>query len=314
MILLEGPSRVLQQILHNRLLTMEKPVEIDFHLVEFDDIRFHVQGSAKDPQHILLSIAIPPPPPETVFYGGLPFGALEAVKAAYGNLVEVIELPESGYHLSIQINLTKLPATEAVRVQQITKVASLRTVVLGAPLRVILKHLGTRSVAPDADNLVALMHRPEQSYFLIPQPEKVTVVFPMRYKDANDVVLATSFLQEFMEARRSAGLSTAPPCLWAPTPPLELKGAPAHALDANSGFVSFVIFPRHVEGEKLDSIVWNLSTFYAYVSYHIKCSKAFMHTRMRRRVNTLIQALEKAKLEVEKQKKTAQGRSFKRQV
>lgn len=225
----------------------------------------------------------------------------------------------------------------AERVQQMTKVASLRTVVLGAPLRVILKHLSTRSVAPDADNLVALMHRPRQSYFLIPQvrtcwlqmmhltrlnfharhrasmlivevenfytlclvlkklhlccalqPEKVTVVFPMRYKDANDVVLATSFLQvtvrffisniyltcynnrailgcqeillivltskariqssymctgwcwqEFMEARRSAGLSTAPPCLWAPTPPLELKGAPAHALDANSGFVSF---------------------------------------------------------------------------
>lgn len=27
------------------------------------------------------------------------------------------------------------------------------------------------------------------------QPEKVTVVFPMRYKDSNDVVLATSFLQ-----------------------------------------------------------------------------------------------------------------------
>ena len=31
-----------------------------------------------------------------------------------------------------------------------------------------------------------------------------------------------------------------------------------------------MIFPRHVEGEKLDRIVWNLSTFYAYVSYHIK--------------------------------------------
>lgn len=314
MILLEGPSRVLQQIFQNRLRTMEKPAEIDFHLVEFDDIRFHVQASAKDPQHVLLSIAVPPPPPETVFYGGLPFGALEAVKAAYGALVEVIEPPESGFHLTIQVDLTKLAASEAERTQQMTKIASLRTVVLGAPLRIILKHLGTRSVAPDADNLVALMHRPRQSYFLIPQPEKVTVVFPMRYKDANDVVLATSFLQEFMEARRSAGLSTAPPCLWAPTPPLELKGAPAHALDANSGFVSFVIFPRHVEGEKLDRIVWNLSTFYAYVSYHIKCSKAFMHTRMRRRVDTLIQALEKAKLEVEKQKKTAQGRSFRRQV
>jgi actin related protein 2/3 complex subunit 2 len=31
-----------------------------------------------------------------------------------------------------------------------------------------------------------------------------------------------------------------------------------------------VIFPRHVEPDKLERIVWNLSTFYAYVSYHIK--------------------------------------------
>lgn len=136
----------------------------------------------------------------------------------------------------------------------------------------------------------------------------------MRYNDSNDVVLATSFLQEFMKARRSAGLSTASPCLWAPTPPLALKGAPAHALDANCGFVSFVIFPRHVESEKLDRIVWNLSTFYAYISYHIKCSKAFMHPQMRRRVNTLSQQLDKTKLEIEKQKKIAQGRSFRRPV
>lgn len=31
-----------------------------------------------------------------------------------------------------------------------------------------------------------------------------------------------------------------------------------------------VIFPRHVEGHKLDRTVWNLSTFHAYVSYHVK--------------------------------------------
>jgi actin related protein 2/3 complex subunit 2 len=75
-----------------------------------------------------------------------------------------------------------------------------------------------------------------------------------------------------------------------------------------------VIFPRHVEPDKLERIVWNLSTFYAYVSYHIKCSKAFMHTRMRRRVENLIQALNRAKPDVEKKKKTAQGRSFKRLI
>lgn len=42
-----------------------------------------------------------------------------------------------------------------------------------------------------------------------------------------------------MEARRTAGLNTAPPCLWSPTPPLELKEAPAEALSANAGFVTF---------------------------------------------------------------------------
>lgn len=100
-----------------------------------------------------------------------------------------------------------------------------------------------------------------------------------------------------MEARRTAGLNNAPPCSWSLSPPLELKEAPTHALSANAGFVTFgsclethmfnyffnllllplysvfnsaVIFPRHVEGQKLDRTVWSLSTFHAYVSYHVK--------------------------------------------
>ena len=71
------------------------------------------------------------------------------------------------------------------RVQQMTKVACLRTVVLGAPLRDILKHLATRTVAPDADNLVALMHRPRQAYFLIPQ----VIMEPVFVPDKADLYL-----------------------------------------------------------------------------------------------------------------------------
>lgn len=192
------------------------------------------------------------------------------------------------------------------------KIASVREVVLGAPLRVILKKLGSRAVAPNKDRLVAIVHRPNESFFLVPKVEKVTVVYPMRFTDSIDIVLATSFLQEFVEARRTAGLNSAPSCLWSPSPPPELEGAPAEALLANAGFVTFVIFPRHVEGKKLDRTVWSLSTFHAYVSYHVKCSEGFMHTRMRRRVESLIQALDRAKPNVENSKKTAQSRSFKR--
>lgn len=313
MILLPGASRVLQQVLISRLRCPDKPSEVDCHLTEFDDVRYHIFSSAKDPTLVLLSISLPPSPPETVLSAGLPFGAIEAVRGAYGSIAQIVDPAKTTFHLSLMLDLESFPTDDDVLVQEVViKVASLRSIILGAPLREILKHLGTRTVAPDADRLVSLMHRPKESYFLIPQPEKVTVVFPMRFKDSNDVILGTSFLQEFLEARRSTGMHTAPPCVWSPSPPLELKGAPARALDANAGFVSFIIFPRHVEGDKLDKVVWILSTFYAYVSYHIKCSKAFMHTRMRRRVESLIQVLNRAKPEEQKEKKAFSGRIFKR--
>ncbi|XP_024534606.1 actin-related protein 2/3 complex subunit 2A [Selaginella moellendorffii] len=318
MILMQPQARAVLQILVNRSRVIsskqEKPLEIDFHLVEFNDVRYHILSVAKEPHYMTLSLGLPLPAPETVFSGDLPLGAVEAVRGAYGSLAQVKEPPEMGYNLTLRIDLSQLPADEEDCLQVLTKFASVRSVVLGAPLREILKHLAMNTVSPDADRLTALMHRPRESCFLVPQADKVTVIFPMRFKDANDAVLATSFLQEFMEARRTGGLNTAPPCLWSSNPPAELQGVSGLALDANCGFVSIVIFARHVEGDKLERTVWNLSTFHAYVSYHVKCSKAFMHTRMRRRVESLIQVLNRAKPDLEKDKKTAQGRSFKRSV
>ncbi|CAL5410625.1 unnamed protein product [Camellia sinensis] len=312
MILLQSHSRYLLQILSNRVQNLEKGVELDCHWVEFDDVRYHIQASMKNPHILLLSVSLPTPPLETVFVGGLPTGAIEAMKAAYGLVVQILDPPRDGFNLTVKLNLSKLPPDEEYRNTLLVKIASVREVVMGAPLRVVLKRLTSRAVAQDTDQLVALVHRPMESFFLAPQAEKVTVVFPMRFKDSTDTVLATSFLQEFVEARRTAGLSNAPPCSWSPSPPLELKDAPAEALSTNAGFVSFVIFPRHVEGKKLDKTVWNLSTFHAYVNYHVKCSEGFMHTRMRRRVESLIQALDRAKPDTEKSKKTGQNRSFKR--
>ncbi|XP_043702744.1 actin-related protein 2/3 complex subunit 2A [Telopea speciosissima] len=312
MILLQSPSRFLLQTLSNRVQNLEKGVELDCHSVEFDDVRYHIQVSMRYPQFLLLSVSLPTPPPETGFFGGLPFGAIEAIKAAYGVLVQILDPPRDGFNLTMKFNLSKLPPDEEQHHAILVKIASVREVVLGAPLRLILKHLASKTVAPHVDRLVAIVHRPMESFFLVPQAEKVTLVFPMRFKDSIDTVLATSFLQEFVEARRTAGLNNAPPCLWSPSPPLELKGAPAQALSANAGFVTFVIFPRHVESKKLDRTVWSLSTFHAYVSYHVKCSEGFMHTRMRRRVESLILALDRAKPDVEKSRKAAHSRSFKR--
>ncbi|KAI3473914.1 hypothetical protein Pfo_028108 [Paulownia fortunei] len=284
MILLQSPCRYLLQVLSTRVQNLEKGVELDCQWVEFDDVRYHIQVI-----HILLDIF-----GRTLncIFWGLPQGAIEAIKAAYGVVLQILDPPRDGFNLTVKLNLSKLPPDEEHKQALLVKIASIREVVQGAPLRAILKQLVSRSVKFDLNQLVSIVHRPNESFFVVPQAEKVTVIFPMRFKDSIDTVLATSFLQEFVEARRTAGLSNAPPCLWSSSPPQELKGASDEALSANAGFVSFVIFPRHVEGRKLDRTVWSLSTFHAYVSYHVKLPrKHLIHFCMRMNCSSIKQFL-----------------------
>ena len=87
-------------------------------------------------------------------------------------------------------------------------------------------------------------------------------------------------------------------------------------LAANGGFVSFVLFRRHVEGDKLETAVWNMLSFPAFISFHIKCSKAYWHGRMRKRAGGWLQVLNRAKQPpfggVEK--KTASGRNIRGKI
>lgn len=291
----------------DRMHSIDKVMEVDYHLVEFDDVRYHIQSSISDPQYMEISISVPSLPRETVFPTELPIGAIEAVKGAYGYVIQIIDPPEEGFHLTLNLDLSKFPSDEETQIQLIRKIASLRAVVLGAPMREILKNLTSKVIVPDGNQVISLMQRPKENLFLIPLPDKVIVVVPVHFKDSIDAVIATSFLQQFMEARRSSRLNKAPPCVWSATPPLEMKEAPFHTFGANAGFVSFVIFPHHVEGSKLDRIVWTLLSFHAYINHHIKCSKCFMHTVMRRGVEKLIQALNETKLHAREEKKTTQG-------
>ena len=66
----------------------------------------------KNPNHLLLSLSLPAPPPETAFFSGLPFGAIEAIKAAYSGFVQILDPPRDGFNLTLKLNLAKLPPDE----------------------------------------------------------------------------------------------------------------------------------------------------------------------------------------------------------
>ena len=66
----------------------------------------------KNPNLLFLSVSLPPPPPETVSFGGLPPGAIEAIKAAYGVVAQILDPPRDGFSLTLKLNLSKLPPDE----------------------------------------------------------------------------------------------------------------------------------------------------------------------------------------------------------
>lgn len=66
----------------------------------------------KNPNLLVLSVSLPTPPPETVFFGGLPPEAIETIKAAYGTVVHILDPPKDGFNLTVKLNLSKLPPDE----------------------------------------------------------------------------------------------------------------------------------------------------------------------------------------------------------
>jgi len=49
-----------------------------------------------------------------------------------------------------------------------------------------------------------------------------------------------------------------------------------------------VLFPRHIQAKDAQKTIDLIHTFRDYLHYHIKCSKAYLHQRMRARTADLL--------------------------
>ena len=73
-----------------------------------------------------------------------------------------------------------------------------------------------------------------------------------------------------------------------------------------------VLEPRHTRAAAMAKTIDLVQTFRTYLHYHIKCSKAYLHSRMRNRTAALIKVLNRARpgTAVKKKTRTAGGRTF----
>ena len=99
--------------------------------------------------------------------------------------------------------------------------------------------------------------------------------------------------------RRQKDLQSSPVITYSKDPPSELKGCkiPAFDKEAFLGYFTVLLLPSHVKDGKLEKAVENVIGFRAYLTYHIKCAKAFFHQSMRKRVKTMLQILNRARYE-----------------
>ncbi|KAL6526622.1 hypothetical protein OROGR_015712 [Orobanche gracilis] len=242
----------------------KNPMEIDHQLHEFGYVHYHVQmllsfnkHSASDPIHTYLSISTP------LLSQGLPVSS----QAIYPDVMETVEPPNEGYQLTLKLNLSRIPHGKATT-KIITDISSVQAVLLSSQLKEILRNFDSHEKSYGTCKPIKLVYHPREPFFVIKQilshignkrdlcliykdlgllplspigfkPAKVVVVFPMRFKDHEDVTIAIAFFQELNDVGNSETWSKAPRCTWSAIPPPELRGGTIEDLSTNCGFISF---------------------------------------------------------------------------
>ncbi|KAJ1339219.1 hypothetical protein BSLG_006357 [Batrachochytrium salamandrivorans] len=206
------------------------------------------------------------------------YGAATILQREYGSYFGGV--PEPGYNVTLTIDLTTLPAD---REPLIRAISLLKRNIMAAAFEAAF----AASQEGRESELMAVHYRDDETIYVKALPDRVTVIFSTEFKDETDKIYGKVFLQEFVDARRQPAI---PKC-------------------------AAVLFPRHFHGANAYDAISRIQLFRDYFHFHIKASKAYMHSRMRTRVETFLKVLNRAKPEKpddQKEKKTASGKTFKR--
>nr|UEK51501.1 ARP2/3-S2 [Parasacculina yatsui] len=297
MIFLNVNNRIVEETFTHKINNARNGVKletVDVTLADFDGARIHISNPDGDKSKLRLSIMLS-------FYAELQaHGADELIKNIFGSyLVQ----PENGYDVSVQLDLTKLPDNCD---EIVSRFGLLKRHCFAS---VFHKYFEYQQQGLEGKERAVIHYRPRETMYVEAQKDRVTVVFSTEFTDPMDLTIGRVFMQELKEGRRAS--HTAPQVLFSPRePPLELKNTDARVGD-NIGYITFVLFSRHTCPQACDNTINLLHTFRQYLHYHIKCTKAAMHSQMRARTSEFIKVLNRARPENKStEKKTISGRTF----
>jgi len=295
MILLEINNGMIEEALRSRLTG--KHDAIDIKVSDFDGCIYHVSNPEGDKTKIRVSLSLK-------FYDELNKQGLdEKLKKVYGDLLTDTE---AEYNISLLVDLENQPADVEGLIKSI---GLLKRNCFAAVFERYFDYLEREE---ESTEMAVIHYRDEETMYVKAEADRCTVIFSTVFKDDDDVIIGKVFMQEFKEGRRAS--QTAPQVLFShKDPPRELEGTDA-AKGENIGYITFVLEKRHTNPSARENTINLIHTFRNYLHYHIKCSKAYLHSRMRARTTDFIKVLNRARPEVKSvEKKTVTGKTFVRQ-
>jgi len=193
------------------------------------------------------------------------------------------------YNISFSVDLLKLAkADTTMQEKTVNELARLKRNCFAAAFNVHFKAHKEKATV----SRIVIPFRPEETMYIKANKDNVTVIFSTIFKDPDDQVLAKIFLNEF-STKVQGNKNNSPQVIYQKDPPKEIMDHNSALKGDNVYYLTFVLQPIHIQ--RGDNTIDLIHSFRTYLHYHIKCSKAFMHQRMRSKTDEFIQILNRAK-------------------
>ncbi|KAE9549023.1 hypothetical protein FO519_007767 [Halicephalobus sp. NKZ332] len=298
---LEQCNRAVMDILvlkFNNAKSGGKPDAVEYAYCDFDGASYDFFNPGGEKTKLMLSVDLP-------YYNELKsHGADSFLQQEYKGYIQ--SQPKPGFSVSLVFDLTNLPDDTDKLAE---KASLLKRNCFASVFHKYFDLQARMEKGENVDQSRAIIHyRPYETLYIKASTDRVTAIFSTLFKDGNDSVLGKLFLQEFSEARKAG--QTAPQVLYRyREPPAELADCRDALVGDNVGYVTFVLLPRHTKPQNRDTTIDLLHIFRDYLHYHIKCSKASLHTRLRAKTADFLKVLNRAK-PYTRELRTISGRTF----
>eukprot|EP00096_Caligus_rogercresseyi_P009602 TRINITY_DN3282_c0_g1_i1.p1 TRINITY_DN3282_c0_g1~~TRINITY_DN3282_c0_g1_i1.p1 ORF type:complete len:308 (+),score=139.22 TRINITY_DN3282_c0_g1_i1:50-973(+) len=301
MILLEVHNRIIQDTLSVKIrnaLDGMVPSSVLVINADFDGVTYKINNRPDEKNKIHTSVALR-------FFDKAE--SQEHLENVFGK-ENLLDPPEDGYNVTVVLDLENIPDDWEKRVKEISMLkrhAFAAFFLRHFNLQQELSKAEKENKAMDLPKASIVRYRDDETMWIEAKSDRVTVVFSTVLKDDDDIVIGKVFLQEFKEGRRAN--VTAPQVLFSWDPPASLMNTDAR-VGEGVGYITFVLLPRHTQASNRDNTINLIHLFRNYLHYHIKCSKAYIHSRMRAKTADFLKVLNRAKPEAPNKKSTLMNR------